>query len=153
MRRPNRSAALALCVAATAATIAGCAAEPPAPPAPVSGEVIAQGVSSGTVAAENPGATDVVVRRIVIQPGASTGWHHHTGELIAVVQSGTLSRQLADCSVVTSSAGQSFVEPAGADKVHIGSNLGTEPVVLYVTYLIPAGDLLAVPETAASCQR
>lgn len=117
----------------------------------VSGTVLAEGTSNGTIETESRGPTDVVVRRIVIEPGGSTGWHHHTGELIAVVLAGTLTRQLDDCSVVTSTPGQAFVEPAGHDHVHIGRNLGAEPVELYVTYLLPAGDPLAVEDHDPGC--
>jgi len=72
-------------------------------------------------------------------PGGSTGWHYHDGQVIAVVKSGTLTRTLHDCSTEATSAGASFVEPAGPDRTHIGRNLGTEPVVLLVTYVLPAG--------------
>lgn len=133
----RRLISLSLC-AATAAMVPSAAWAGPG--GGVSGTVLAKGVSAGTIAAENQGSTDVVVRRIVIEPGASTGWHYHSGALIAVVHTGTLTRQLDDCSVETSAAGQSFVEPAGRDHVHIGRNLGAETVELYVTYLIPAGD-------------
>jgi quercetin dioxygenase-like cupin family protein len=121
------------------------------PDSGVSGTVLAEGTSAGTVATRNRGATDVVVRRILIEPGGSTGWHYHTGELVAVVLTGTLTRRLDDCSVETSTAGDAFVEPAGRDHVHIGRNLGTEPVELYVTYLIPAGDPLAVAQSDPGC--
>jgi quercetin dioxygenase-like cupin family protein len=117
----------------------------------VSGTVLAEGTSAGSVETESHGPTDVVIRRIVIEPGGSTGWHHHTGELVAVVLTGTLTRQLDDCSIRTSTAGQAFVEPAGRKHVHIGRNLGSEPVELYVTYLIPAGDQLAVDQPGPRC--
>lgn len=113
--------------------------------------MLAKGVSAGTITAENHGITEVVVRHIVIEPGGSTGWHYHSGELIAVVHTGTLTRQLDDCSVETNATGQSFVEPAGRDHAHIGRNLGAEAVELYVTYLIPAGDPLAVDAPDPGC--
>ncbi|HEY2763215.1 MAG TPA: cupin domain-containing protein, partial [Pseudonocardiaceae bacterium] len=87
----------------------------------------------------------------VIGPGGSTGWHYHSGELIAVVQQGTLTRTLHDCSVQTRSAGQSFVEFAGKRNVHIGRNLGTEPVELYVTYVLPAGAPLSIDAADPGC--
>ncbi|MFD5099560.1 cupin domain-containing protein [Streptomyces albidochromogenes] len=117
----------------------------------VTGTVLATGTSSGTMKVEAEGVTDVVVRTITIAPGGSTGWHHHPGQLIAVVQKGTLSRTLGDCSVETTSAGQSFIEPSGPKHRHIGRNLGTEPVVLYVTYMLPAGSPLSVDAEAPTC--
>ncbi|MFE7411206.1 cupin domain-containing protein [Streptomyces laurentii] len=113
---------------------------------------LAQGTSHGTLPVKPPkGDTDVVFRTITVAPGGTTGWHHHDGQLIAVVQSGTLTRTLADCSVEVSRAGDSFIEPAGANKVHTGRNLGTEPVVLYVTYLLPKGAPMSVDEPAPAC--
>jgi quercetin dioxygenase-like cupin family protein len=95
-----------------------------------------QGTSSDTIEVRNEGRTDIVVRHIVIEPGGSTGWHYHRGALIAVVHKGTLTRTLEDCSVQVSSAGQSLVEAAGDTHAHSGRSLGTEPVELYVTYVI-----------------
>jgi quercetin dioxygenase-like cupin family protein len=103
---------------------------------------------TATVLASGPSWTDgramhVTMREVTIPPGGSTGWHWHDGELIAVVKSGALTRTLADCSTVTTPAGASIVEPAGVEHVHVGRNLGAEPLVLYVTYLMPVGSPLA----------
>lgn len=117
----------------------------------VSGTVLGKGSSADSIEVKNSGATDVIVRHIVIEPGGSTGWHYHPGELIAVVHKGTLSRMFEDCSVVTTPAGQSLVEPAGKDHVHIGRNQGKEPVELYVTYVIPAGAPLSVDAADPGC--
>ncbi|MCP3820970.1 cupin domain-containing protein [Streptomyces sp. A3M-1-3] len=117
----------------------------------VSGTVLAKGTSEGTLKVKTKGPTDVVVREITVQPGGSTGWHYHPGQLIAVVKSGTLTRTLDDCSVEATPAGSSFIEPAGHRHVHIGRNLGTEPVVLYVTYMLPAGSPLSVDADAPMC--
>lgn len=117
----------------------------------VSGTILAQGTSDGTMKITAKGRTDVVVRTITVAPGGSTGWHHHAGQLIAVVQSGTLTRTLDDCSVEVTPAGKSFIEPSGARHRHIGRNLGTVPVVLYVTYLLPAGSALSDDSEAPPC--
>ncbi|WAU81906.1 cupin domain-containing protein [Streptomyces sp. Qhu-G9] len=117
----------------------------------VTGTVLAKGTSSGTLKIKAKGRTDVIVRSITIAPGGSTGWHHHPGQLIAVVKSGTLTRTLRDCSVETTPTGASFIEPAGARHVHIGRNLGTEPVELYVTYLVPEGSPLSIDADAPAC--
>ncbi|MEU7065963.1 cupin domain-containing protein [Streptomyces sp. NPDC051578] len=78
-------------------------------------------------------ASDLVGREIVIAPGECTGWHYHDVPLMAVVKSGTLTRILHDDTVEVHPAGTTFVEPAGIDHIHLGRNLGTEPVVLQVT--------------------
>lgn len=145
-RRGSRAAAVLWC-GVLAATSVACAEPGPL----VSGTVLASGASRAPIRLEAPGSADVVVRRIVIQPGGSTGWHYHSGELIAVVQTGTLTREFADCSRETSVQGQSFVEPAGQNHVHIGRNLGGEPVELYVTYVIPPGQPLSHDIAGPSC--
>ncbi|WTJ94602.1 cupin domain-containing protein [Streptomyces sp. NBC_01537] len=117
----------------------------------VSATILAKGTSEDGLKIKTKGRTDVVVRTITVEPGGSTGWHYHLGKLIAVVQSGTLTRTMADCSVEVATAGQSFVEPDGANHVHIGRNLGTEPVVLYVTYLLPEGAPLSVDAPDPGC--
>jgi len=117
----------------------------------VTGTILAQGTSAGTLKVKAKGRTDVIVRSITIAPGGTTGWHYHPGQLIAVVKSGTLTRTLQDCSVEVSPTGTSFIEPAGSRHVHVGRNLGTEPVELYVTYLVPEGSPLSLDADAPAC--
>ncbi len=109
----------------------------------VTGVILAQGESDDGIVIRGRGTTDVVVREITVQPGGSTGWHYHDGQLIAVVKQGTLTRTMDDCSVEVTPAGGSFVEPRGRNHVHIGRNLGTEPVILMVTYVLPEGKPLS----------
>ncbi|WP_251054098.1 cupin domain-containing protein [Streptomyces sp. ISL-66] len=93
-------------------------------------------------------ASDLVTREISIGPGGSTGWHYHLVPLMAVVGSGTLTRILSDGTVEVHHAGSSFVEPAGIQHVHLGRNLGAEPVVLHITAAIAEGAPFAVPAQA-----
>ncbi|MEW2486304.1 cupin domain-containing protein [Streptomyces sp. NPDC048411] len=118
----------------------------------VSGTIVAKGTSVGKLKVKTPkGRTDVTFRTITLEPGGSTGWHTHSGQLIAVVKSGTLTRTLDDCSVEVTPAGTSFIEPSGSEHRHIGRNLGTEPVVLWVTYLLPEGSALSDDAEAVDC--
>lgn len=118
----------------------------------VSATVVAKGTSDGKLKVKTPkDATDVTFRTITIEPGGSTGWHTHSGQLIAVVKSGTLTRTLSDCTTEATPAGTSFIEPSGARHQHIGRNLGTEPVVLWVTYLLPEGSALSDDAEAVDC--
>jgi quercetin dioxygenase-like cupin family protein len=113
---------------------------------------LARGTSRGTLRIKPPkGRTDVIFRTVTLAPGDSTGWHHHPGQIIAVVQSGTLTRILHDCSVETVSAGEAFVEPAGRKNRHIGFNVGSEPVVLYMTCLLPQDAPLSIEAEAPDC--
>ncbi|MFF0447825.1 cupin domain-containing protein [Streptomyces sp. NPDC004609] len=117
----------------------------------VSGTVLARGVSQESLHLGAEGATDVIVRTITLAPGGSTGWHYHPGQLLAVVTSGTLTRTLEDCTVEVTPAGGAFIEPSGARNRHIGRNLGSEPVVLYLTYLLPKDGPLSVDADAPPC--
>jgi quercetin dioxygenase-like cupin family protein len=148
MGRIRRGAVVVAGVAALAVVPSAALATPGSG---VSATILAKGTSENGLKIKTKGRTDVVVRTITIEPGGSTGWHYHLGKLIAVVQSGTLTRTMADCSVEVATAGQSFVEPDGANHVHIGRNLGTEPVVLYVTYLLPEGAPLSVDAPDPGC--
>ncbi|ANW20724.1 cupin domain-containing protein [Streptomyces clavuligerus] len=140
--------------------LAGClgmiATVPPAaanaaPGGGVTGNLLAQGVSEKRLILKANGPANVVVRTITIDPGGSTGWHYHDGPLLVVVKSGTLTRTLHDCSVEVMPAGSAFTEPSGVEHRHIGRNLGTEPVVLYATYVLPLGSRLAEDADAPSC--
>ncbi|MEW2585027.1 cupin domain-containing protein [Streptomyces virginiae] len=84
-------------------------------------------------------------REIVIPPGGCTGWHFHRVRLEAVVLSGTLTRVLHDLTVEVHRPGTTFVEPAGSEHIHLGHNLGTEPVVLHVTPRLPEGTPFSIP--------
>ncbi|MEV3929654.1 MULTISPECIES: cupin domain-containing protein [unclassified Streptomyces] len=140
---------LGVCVAALGLVPAAAIATPGSG---VSGTVVAKGTSEGRLKVKTPkGRTDVTFREITVQPGGSTGWHTHSGQLIVVVKSGTLTRTLHDCSVQVTPAGTSFIEPSGAGRRHTGHNLGTEPVVLWVTYLLPEGSELSYDADAADC--
>ncbi|MCT2594420.1 cupin domain-containing protein [Streptomyces sp. N2-109] len=128
--------------AMTVACAAGIAVAPSAMATPggaVSSETLAKGRAEEGVEIKIRGDAQVTYRKIVIEPGGSTGWHYHPGRLLAVVEAGTLTRTLADCSVEVSGPGDTVLEPVGADHTHLGRNLGAEPVVLYTTYFTPAG--------------
>ena len=117
----------------------------------VSGTILAKGTSPNGIVVSSREKTDVAVLEITIAPGGSTGWHYHDGQVIAVVKSGTLTRTLHDCSPEVTSSGGSFVEPAGRQHTHIGRNVGTEPVVLLVTYVLPAGQPLSQDAPQPQC--
>ncbi|MCX5378986.1 cupin domain-containing protein [Streptomyces sp. NBC_00091] len=92
--------------------------------------------------------SDLTGREVVIAPGGCTGWHYHHVPLMAVVKSGTLTRILSDGTVEVHPEGATFVEPEGAANVHLGRNLGSEPVVLQVTCALTEDDPWSVPAPA-----
>jgi quercetin dioxygenase-like cupin family protein len=89
------------------------------------------------------GPTQVAFREITLPAGATTGRHCHDGQLIGTVKQGTLTHYapVYPGGVHTYAAGDAIVE--GSGYVHEGRNLGTENVVLWVTYVIPTGEPLA----------
>ena len=110
------------------------------------------GVSGTILAQKTIGHTDYTLREITIQPGGYTGWHYHDGTLYAFIKSGTLTHDKSDCSVDgVYHRGAAFTEPSGTDHVHIGRNLGTEPVVLDVLYVLPAGSPLSEDAPNPGC--
>jgi quercetin dioxygenase-like cupin family protein len=113
--------------------------------------ILASGTSPEDVKVHTKGPTDFVFVEVTIEPGGFTGWHTHPGPLLVAVQSGTLTRYLADCRVETNTAGDSFIEHAGRRAVHMGVNNGSEPVVLLVTYVVPAGGPLRNEAAEPSC--
>lgn len=87
---------------------------------------------------------DYITRAITIQPGGSTGWHFHDGQVFGVVREGTLTRTFADCADVVSPVGSAVTEESGPDHIHNGRNLGPDPVMLWIDYIQPAGTPLSV---------
>jgi hypothetical protein len=96
--------------------------------------------------------TDYVFREITLAQGGSTGWHWHNGRLYGVVKEGTLTHNSADCSVDgVYPSGAGVFEPSGPDRVHIGRNLGTTPLVLQILYVVPAGSALSEDAPDPGC--
>jgi mannose-6-phosphate isomerase-like protein (cupin superfamily) len=94
---------------------------------------------------------DYITREITIQPGGSTGWHYHDGRVFGVVRQGTLTRTMADCSDIVSPVGSPATEDSGPDHVHVGRNLGPEPLVLWIDYIQPAGAPVSVDVSDPGC--
>jgi quercetin dioxygenase-like cupin family protein len=85
----------------------------------------------------------VVFREIVLAPGARTGEHCHHGQLVAVIKQGELTHYapVYPDGVHVYREDDAIVE--GAEYIHEGVNEGDDDVVLWVTYLIEAGEPLA----------
>lgn len=115
--------------------------------------VLARGTSPDGIVVSGRGTTEVTMHEITIAPGGSTGWHYHDGQLIAVVKSGVLTHTRQDCSTEVTSAGAAFVEQAGPNHAHNGRNLGAEPVVLLVTFVLPAGQPPSQESLEPRCDR
>jgi hypothetical protein len=77
-------------------------------------------VSSDRVKLQTKDPTDVLVQKIAIAPGGYSGWHHHPGIVIVVVESGAVTFTESDCSSTTYGPGL----PAGAVFVESGDDPG-----------------------------
>ena len=97
----------------------------------------------GMFEAENDGikvksqrrSADVALAKVVLQPGGSTGWHHHPGVTLVSVRSGTVTEYHEDCDKSVYTAGEGFVE--SNDRVHLVRNKGNVKAVLYATFIVP----------------
>jgi quercetin dioxygenase-like cupin family protein len=85
---------------------------------------------------------NIVMVKYTLDPGGTFGWHTHGGPVWAVVKSGTLSIYDGDdptCTPQIYEAGNGFLDPG--NRVHLGANETSEPVVVYVTFMLPEGGL------------
>ncbi len=94
-------------------------------------------VTGGHIRIKTDGALDALMLQITLAPGGNGGWHSHAGTLITIVKQGTLTAIDANCKRHDVTAGHAMIR-AGSD-IGKDENLGTTPVVLDVTFLIPHG--------------
>jgi quercetin dioxygenase-like cupin family protein len=80
-------------------------------------------------------SADAALAKVVIEPGGSTGWHHHPGVALVAINSGTVTEYDAKCEKSIYKAGEGFVE--SNDEVHLVRNHGNVKAVLYVTFIAP----------------
>jgi quercetin dioxygenase-like cupin family protein len=112
------------------------------PPSKVSVSPIV-GATLGDFKAENedikaesvPGSADVAIAKVVLEPGGSTGWHHHPGIVVVPVEAGAVTEYDTQCHETVYKAGKGFVESNG--EVHLVRNEGDVKAVLYPTFLVP----------------
>lgn len=84
------------------------------------------------------GPATVTVRTLTIAPGESLQWHYHPGYAFNVVKSGQLTVE-DGCGGhdETLLPGDAFEEMDG--RVHRAKNVGSEPVTVYNTFIVPQG--------------
>jgi quercetin dioxygenase-like cupin family protein len=100
----------------------------------------------GNFEAENKGievesgrrSADLAIVKVVLEPGGSTGWHHHPGVVLVPVKAGTVTEYDAQCQCHKSvyKEGKGFVE--SSSEVHLVRNEGDVKAVLYATFLVPS---------------
>jgi quercetin dioxygenase-like cupin family protein len=80
-------------------------------------------------------SADVTVATVTIDAGGSSGWHHHPGVVIGVVQSGTVTFYDHRCRGTVYSAGQAFIE--SSDSPGLVKNTGTATAIVEGTFIVP----------------
>lgn len=121
-------------------------------PAPIviASEVFARAIPA---AVENP---ELAIGRVTIMPGAVIPRHYHPGTQVAVIVQGTLTYSVFTGEVLWVRAGAETDTPSviapgetveltegdalieSPDSIHQGRNVGTVPVVIYLSTLFPA---------------
>jgi quercetin dioxygenase-like cupin family protein len=82
---------------------------------------------------------DIAFQQLTIAPGGHTGWHTHPGPTVVSVAQGegTLYHGMSGCPSHKYATGTSFFQPT--TEVHNFRNEGSEPLVVYALYYLPAG--------------
>lgn len=94
--------------------------------------------------------TDIQMQTITFSPGATSGWHHHPGVILVIVETGQVTIFDEHCMVMeTVTAGHSFVE-SGDDPMMV-LNQGSTPAVVYNAQVAPAGSPFRVEDTPPAC--
>jgi quercetin dioxygenase-like cupin family protein len=97
----------------------------------------------GTFADQNAGIkveskqrwADVAIVKVVVEPGGSSGWHHHPGVGLASVKSGAVTVYNKKCDKTVYKAGKGFLE--SHDQPGLVRNHGKVKAVFYVTFIVP----------------
>ena len=97
-------------------------------------------VNNDRVKFQTKDPTDIRVQRLTFGANSTTGWHHHPGLVMVVVQSGTISLWETDCSQKQygpgSPNGAVFIEALPNAHQATSQNGAT----VYVTYVAPSAD-------------
>ena len=80
-------------------------------------------------------SADIAIAKVVLEPGGSTGWHHHPGVTLVSLASGTVTEYDKKCEKSVHKAGEGFVE--SNDAVHVVRNKSNVNAVLYATLIVP----------------
>ena len=91
--------------------------------------------NNGIEAESDRTSADFALAKVVIEPGGTTGWHHHPGVALVSVNSGAVTEYDKNCHKSVFKAGEGFFETNG--EVHVVRNKGKANAVLYVTFIAP----------------
>jgi quercetin dioxygenase-like cupin family protein len=124
----------------------------PAAATPAEGDAertdLGRGTTDTPISVETNGPTTLYVQKVVLKPGANTGWHAHAGTEYTVVNRGTVYLQTAsNCTPAIFGPGQAIFMPAGVP--HIAGTQGSEDAEVVVTYTLPVSAAVRDDEPAA----
>jgi quercetin dioxygenase-like cupin family protein len=97
------------------------------------------GFTDGTAVAQ------ITVIKFTIAPGGYFGWHRHGGPVWVVVAAGDLTLYDSDdttCTGHVQRPGSAFLD--AGNHTHNARNEGANPVVVYGTFMLPAGGVIRV---------
>ncbi len=78
---------------------------------------------------------DVAIAKQVIEPGGSSGWHHHPAVSFFLVKSGSVTAYDENCKKTVYEAGEGFIESSG--QPGLVRNQGKVKAVVFATHMIP----------------
>jgi quercetin dioxygenase-like cupin family protein len=90
--------------------------------------------SSG-IKVESKRKADVAIAKQVIEPGGSSGWHHHPAVSFFMVKSGSVVAYDENCKKTVYKAGEGFIE--SSDAPGLVRNQGKVDAVVFATHMIP----------------
>jgi quercetin dioxygenase-like cupin family protein len=91
--------------------------------------------NQGIEVASQRRSADIAIVRVVLEPGGSTGWHHHPGVGLASVAFGAVTFYDEDCDKTVFKAGEGFFE--SHDEPMLVRNRGNVDAVFYVAFIVP----------------
>ena len=99
---------------------------------------------------QNKEKTDLKMQKITFGENSATGWHHHPGVTLVIVQSGSIELWRSDCGKTTygpgSPNGSAWVEGVLTHQATSSSG-----AVVYVTYIVPDGQPARIEEPVPFC--
>jgi quercetin dioxygenase-like cupin family protein len=138
-------------VAWATVSLAGVTAAVATPPSgKVSRNQLAVGKVTDNIDIQRTEPTDFHIDNVILEPGASSGWHTHPGPEYSIVKAGSIVLERGPkCEPITVTAGQGVFIPDGTP--HLAHNDAKEPAELYVTYTVPAGTTVLRQDLGEQC--
>ena len=118
----------------------------------VPGITFLQTVTASLVLPPPPIPTVMQFQKIILKQGASTGWHHHDGPSLVILEKGNGVVETEACGSSTPlQAGTAFAEPP--NNVHKVDNFGPGEATIWWATVYPLGSTAIVPNDGPpSCQ-